>query len=217
MTLLRRRLTNLESENEACQGRIQELQDQLGRERRQSNGKQASGNESIAGPPAERMVQKLKVYTRKLNHSIEAHAIALDELNAFKTRNKHVREDVGAVKTEVRQWSEEVGELKRGLEGLAAEVREIRTMIEGVMESREPKKKDVGPRASKPPTLTGMSRRGPLSAGLSKTQQEAKRQSRPLDHGRSQSDQTLLNDRSGIEAWRSQASSHSGRSFIGVG
>ncbi|KAG0144972.1 hypothetical protein CROQUDRAFT_46451 [Cronartium quercuum f. sp. fusiforme G11] len=202
LTLLRRRLATLESENQACQGRIQELQDQLTRERR-------TQHKRAEEPPAgvERMVQKLKVYTRKLNSSIEAHATALDELNAFKSRNRHVREDVGEVRNELGRWSDEVGELKRGLEGLAGEVREIRGMIEGVMEAREPKKP-----AEK--HLPGMVR-------LSKTQIQAQAQAkkphnRPV---RSHSEQTLLNpdQRSDIEAWRSQASSpRTGRSFIGA-
>ncbi|EGG07877.1 uncharacterized protein MELLADRAFT_85174 [Melampsora larici-populina 98AG31] len=165
------------------------------------------------------MVQKLKVYTRKLNQSIESHAIALEELNSFKTRHKHVKQEVGNVRTEVRQWSEEVIELKRGLEGLTTEVREIRSMIESVMEARSLSLSQSNKKSCKvQPKGSGMMR--PI--GLSKTQQEAKRHQVPLKSripaARSHSEITLLNDRSGIEAWRSQASStpRSGHSFIGA-
>ncbi|KAH9817625.1 hypothetical protein DFH28DRAFT_157171 [Melampsora americana] len=216
LTLLQHRLVGLENENVVCEEKIQDLEAQLRRERLEKR------DEPIpigSGPPVERMVQKLKVYTRKLNQSIESHAVALEELNSFKTRHKHVRQEVGAVRTEVRQWSEEVVELKRGLEGLTSEVREIRSMIESVMQARSLSTSQNHKKVSKVQANGSGGMMRPI--GLSKTQQEVKRHQVPLKPrmppARSHSELTLLNDRSGIEAWRSQASTpRSGNSFIGA-
>lgn len=215
LTLLQHRLVGLENENVVCEEKIQDLESQLRRERAE---KRAEPIPTRNEPPVERMVQKLKVYTRKLNQSIQAHAVALDELNSFKTRHKHVRQEVGDVRTEVRGWSEEVCELKRGLEGLTSEVKEIRSMIENVMEARSLSISQTHQKTSKvQPKGSGVMR----PVGLSKTQQEVKRHSVPtkarIPPARSHSEVTLLNDRSGIEAWRSQASTpRSGNSFIGA-
>ncbi|MBW0515001.1 hypothetical protein O181_054716 [Austropuccinia psidii MF-1] len=252
LALLRRRLGFLETENEACQTRIRDLQLQLGRANQHSTydleTRGGSSDDQLdhalrnsSKPSLERMVLKLKSYTRRLNTSIEAHAGALDELTKFKNRNKDLRQELGGVKNEVRQWSNEVEDMKHGLEGLTQEVREIRSMVEGlVKQTSQNTPLDNQPT---PPSQPGMSRRGvavsklvELKPPLSKSQQEIKRQSQapasrlrtqtqpsaphirtqsqaPAPHFRSQSQQT----KSGIEEWRSQTSisQNSGQSFLG--
>ncbi|KAI8455047.1 hypothetical protein BY996DRAFT_4581232 [Phakopsora pachyrhizi] len=230
LRLLRRRLSFLEAENKACESRIRDLQQQLNCVRKSSQA-EADGqrNEGLneqrersvrqSTPAIERMVQKLKVYTRRLNNSIEAHAVALEELNNFKNRNRNIRQEFGEVKTEVRQWSAEVEDLKHGLVGLTIEVREIRTMVEGLMKTTQAEAVS-NPIVS--PAQPGMCRRGfPKSKSedakpvLSKAQSEFKRKLESISqphHLRAQSE----NSRNDIEQWRSQAStpqSH-GRSFI---
>ncbi|PLW16322.1 hypothetical protein PCANC_27004 [Puccinia coronata f. sp. avenae] len=228
LTLLRRRLGSLETENEACQNLIRDLQSQLnhanqvialgaGQAAHQPDRNQAAGKAEM-----ERILQKIKTHTRRLTDSIQAHAIAIDELNAFKTRNKNVRHELRGVKSEVRQWSDEVEDMKSSLEGLTSEVREMRSMVERLVKTASQPASATNTQAPGP-SQPGMSRRGTATtkAGDSKapfqrSQPAVKRHLPPVSAPKqpTQSQET----RNDIEDWRSQTSTTvhvSGQSFIG--
>lgn len=169
----------------------------------------------------ERMLQKIKIHTRRLTDSIQAHAIAIDELNAFKTRNKGVRQELLGVKSEVRQWSDEVEDMKSSLEGLTSEVREMRSMIERLVKTTSQSSSAINTHVSGP-TQPGMSRRGiqmskssDPKAPLSKIQQPFKHRLPPVSAQQTTQSRGTRHD---IEDWRSQTSTIqiSGQSFIGV-
>ncbi|KAA1118234.1 hypothetical protein PGT21_033809 [Puccinia graminis f. sp. tritici] len=228
LSLLRRRLGTLETENEACQTRIRDLQSELNRANQvpvahaaPTSHDHADNSTRVTNKPAvERIVQKLKAHTRRLEGVIESHAIALDELNAFKTRHKNVRQELRGVKTEGRQLSEEVDDMKTSLEGLTSEVREIRSVIERLVKTAsqpEPMSKNQVPGPSQP----GMSRRGTATtkindpkAPMSKSQPTVKRHLPSTSSQQPPQSQATRND---IEDWRSQTSTIqiSGQSFLG--
>jgi len=227
LTLLRRRLGSLETENEACQNLIRDLQSQLNHANQiitmkagQASQGQPDRSQATHKADMERMLQKIKIHTRRLTDSIQAHAIAIDELNAFKTRNKSVRQELVGVKSEVRQWSDEVEDMKGSLEGLTSEVREMRSMIERLVKTASQSSSAINTQTSGP-TQPGMSRRGTKmtkpsdpKAPLSKSQQPVKHRLPPVS---AQQPTQSRGTRHDIEDWRSQTSTIqiSGQSFIG--
>ncbi|KNE87334.1 hypothetical protein PSTG_19284, partial [Puccinia striiformis f. sp. tritici PST-78] len=104
----------------------------------------------------------MKAHTRQLNKQIEAHAVALDELNGTQFRQHNVvRRGLRGVKTDVQQWSEDVEEMKDSLEGLTSEVREIRGMVERLAKSASQSSSvDNQNIRVLGPSQPGMSRRG---------------------------------------------------------
>ncbi|KAI9610358.1 hypothetical protein H4Q26_006497 [Puccinia striiformis f. sp. tritici PST-130] len=238
LTLLRRRLGSLETENDSCKALIQDLQSQLNRANQpapaQSTSRtshdQPDRSSEVAGLASiEGLLKRMKAHTRQLNKQIEAHAVALDELNGTQFRqHKVVRQGLRGVKTDVQQWSEDVEEMKDSLEGLTSEVREIRGMVERLAKSASQSSSvDNQNIRVLGPSQPGMSRRGTTTTTsktsdpkipISKPHPPAVKRHLPTTSSSSQQPVQSQQTRHEIEDWRSQTSTiqNSGQSFIGA-